>query len=90
MGGTPGETEDQKKLSKQQSQLLQEQQDELDRQKLEKKNKTLDFISRLQGQSSTTAGVASAGTPNTNDTGTAESAAPFGISGLFTGSDTIG
>jgi transcription initiation factor TFIID subunit TAF12 len=56
------------------------------------KQNQLDFIQRLQGQASTTAG--NTPSPSVTPAGATGSAAnniaPFGISGLFSGSNTIG
>ena len=93
--GTQKESAGQKQLDDQQSQLLKEQQDEYDKQKKELKQRQLDFIGRLQGQASTPAGAGPGGVPNVSAGGAAPNEnlgnmAPFGISGLFTGSNTIG
>tara|TARA_R110000796_G_scaffold81789_7_gene179903 strand:+ start:465 stop:731 length:267 start_codon:yes stop_codon:yes gene_type:complete len=83
-----GESEDQKKLSEQQSKLLQEQQDSLDRQKKEHTDRELDFVNRLQGQASTPAGAPAPSGLSSSLTGTDGNT--FGMSGLFGGSSTIG
>ena len=84
-----GPTDEQKKLSAQQSKLLQEQQDQIDRQKKQFKSHQLDFINRLQGQATTPAGAPAASTGQSGSDASSSSA-PFGISGLFSGSSTIG
>ena len=93
--GTQKESAGQKQLDDQQSQLLKEQQDEYDKQKKELKQRQLDFIGRLQGQASTPAGASTGGNVPNVSCGAAPNSnlgnmAPFGISGLFTGSNTIG
>jgi hypothetical protein len=70
--------------------LEKQQMDTLNQQKKELQNRQLDFINRLQGQASTAAGAPSSGTPNAGSGSGSSNVAPFGISGLFTGSRTIG
>lgn len=84
MGGpsAPQEDPNQAKMEAQQEALFEQQKKELHQ-------RQFDMITRMQGQASTAAGGPTSGTA-TSGSGTSSNPAPFGISGLFTGSSTIG
>lgn len=83
-----GQDQEQQQLEKQQSKLLSQQQAQLDMLNKQKMNDQLDFITRLQGQASTSSGVANT-TTNTSTQSNVFSS-QVGNAGLFTFGQTIG